>query len=254
MLDRILSTTGPRVQSLNQAELRARAADSDAVCSLAEALVTPGLSVIAEIKRRSPSRGELAAELDPAGRAAAYEAGGAAAISVLTEPHFFSGSLDDLEAVAGTVDVPVLRKDFIVDEAKVWETRATGADALLLIVAAVDQERLHSLLAEAAAAGLEALVEVHNAAEAERARAAGARIIGVNNRDLADFTVDLATAEAVASTLADVPVRVAESGIHGAADAARMASAGYHAVLVGEALVRSADPAALVAELRRAGG
>ena len=208
------------------------------------------MSVVAEVKRRSPSRGELAGALDPAAQSAAYQEGGAAAISVLTEPEFFAGSLADLAAVAGAVDVPVLRKDFIVDPAQIWESVIHGADAVLLIVAVLDDDELTSLLAEAEGAGLDALVEVHAAAEAERAIEAGARIVGVNNRDLTSFDVDLSTAESLAGLVEAAPVRVAESGIFDGDDAARMAAAGYHAVLVGEALVRAGDPAALVAELR----
>ncbi|NNF89407.1 MAG: indole-3-glycerol phosphate synthase TrpC [Acidimicrobiia bacterium] len=253
MLDEILAATRVRVRALDLAEQRHLAVDQAprlAARSLEAALTKPGINVIAEVKRRSPSRGELAPDLDPASQAAAYEAGGAAAISVLTEPEFFSGSLDDLTAVARSVGIPVLRKDFIIDLAQVWESKRAGADALLLIAAALDDELLANLLQEAHGAGLEALVEVHTAPEADRAMSAGARIIGVNNRDLATFTVDLATSESLAARVAAAPARVAESGIHRGADAARMGAAGYTAVLVGEALVRAHDPAALVAELR----
>ncbi len=223
-----------------------------AVRSLAAALAAPGLTVIAEVKRRSPSAGELAPDLDPAGQAAAYQRGGAGAVSVLTEPDFFSGSLDDLAAVREEVTIPVLRKDFIVDAAQIWESRSAGADAVLLIVAVLSDAELSQFIEVAADAGLDALVEVHSPLEASRAEAAGARIVGVNNRDLATFAVDLATAERLAPLISGIPIRVAESGISGAADARRMADAGYQAVLVGEALVRANDPAALVAGMRAA--
>lgn len=253
MLDDIIAATHRRIRTLDRATLRHLAVDRAprlVARSFEAALTRPGINVVAEVKRRSPSRGELAPDLDPVTQAAAYEAGGAAAISVLTEPEFFSGSLDDLEAVARSVEIPVLRKDFIIDSAQVWESKLAGADALLLIAAALDDDQLAKLLQETEGAGLDALVEVHTAEEADRATSAGARIIGVNNRDLATFTVDLATAESLAGRVSAATARVAESGIHTGADAARMGAAGYTAVLVGEALVRADDPAALVAELR----
>jgi indole-3-glycerol phosphate synthase len=233
-------------------DLRRRAAALPPARGFARALTAGRPAVIAEVKRRSPSRGDLAPRLDVVARVEGYVRGGAAAVSVLTEPHHFSGSNDDLVAVRRAVPVPVLRKDFTVAPVQVWEARAIGADAVLLIVAALDGEALGALLAEAAAAGLDALVEVHTEAEVERALAAGATLVGVNNRDLATFEVDLATAERLAPLLGSVPVRVAESGIAVPEDAARMAAAGYHAVLVGESLVRSDDPAGLVARLRGA--
>jgi indole-3-glycerol phosphate synthase len=208
------------------------------------------MSVIAEVKRRSPSRGDLAPDLDPAIQAGRYAAGGAAAISVLTEPEFFGGSAGDLTTVVRKTGIPVLRKDFILDESQIWEARSWGASAVLLIVAALDDAQLTDLIGSAAEVGLDALVEVHDTEEARRAVDAGAEIVGVNNRDLRDFSVDLATAEKVAPLLADVEVTVAESGIFVGADAKRMAAAGYDAVLVGEALVKAEDPAALIEELR----
>lgn len=250
MLDEIIAATRARIADLDGAALRVAATGLPAARSLETALTASGLGIIAEVKRRSPSRGQLAADLDPVERATAYAGGGAAAISVLTEPEFFSGSLDHLVAVRRAVEIPVLRKDFIVSEAQVWESRAAGADAVLLIVAALNDSELTGLLGVAAEAGLDALVEVHTYEEAERAMATKARIVGVNNRDLATFTVDLATAESLAEAVAAAPVRVAESGILAAADARRMTAAGYHAVLVGEALVRAEDPAALVEEFR----
>jgi len=253
MLDDIIAATRMRVPDLDPCALRARARQLPPARSLAAALAAPGLSVIAEVKRQSPSRGVLAPGLDPVGQVGEYAQGGAAAISVLTEPEFFAGSLADLAAVREAVQVPVLRKDFVIDAAQIWESRVAGADAVLLIVAALTDAELRRFIEETTLAGLEALVEVHTDAEAERALAAGAGIVGVNNRDLTSFTVDLATAESLASAVADAPVRVAESGIFTAADAGRMAEAGYQAVLVGEALVTAEDPAALVTELQEAG-
>lgn len=253
ILGEILDATRRRLPDLvvRADEVRTRAESTPPPPSFREALAAPGVSVIAEVKRRSPSRGELASDLDPVELAARYLDGGAAAVSVLTEPDYFSGSLGDLAAVA-ELAVPVLRKDFILHPAQIWEARAAGAAAVLLIVAALDDDELAALLAETAGAGLDALVEVHTPEEAERALSAGAWIVGVNNRDLGDFVVDLAIAEAIAPLLADAEIRVAESGIATPDDAARMAAAGYHAVLVGEALVRAPDPAGLVAALRGA--
>jgi len=253
MLERIVDATRARIAGLDVSGLKSRAQDLPAARSLAGALLAPGMGVIAEVKRRSPSRGELAAGLDPAKQSLAYQEGGAAAISVLTEPEFFDGSLADLEAVRGAVTVPVLRKDFILEPAQVWESKLVGADAVLLIVAALTDRQLEDLIGEADTAGLDALVEVHTHAEAERAMTAGARVVGVNNRDLGSFDIDLATAEALAGPISEAKVRVAESGIFSGAEAERMAACGYHAVLVGEALVRASDPAVLVAELRGMG-
>jgi indole-3-glycerol phosphate synthase len=251
MLATILATTRERVAALPPlAELKARAADSPPVRSLPKALTADGMAVIAEVKRRSPSRGDLAPDLDPVERATAYAGGGAAAISVLTEPLHFGGSDEDLASVRGAVDVPVLRKDFTLVPAQIWEARSIGADAVLLIVAALDDQALATLCETAAEVGVGAIVEVHDAVEAERALEAGATIVGVNNRDLTSFDVDLRTAERLAPLLAAAPVTIAESGIHVPGDAARMAAAGYDAVLVGERLVRSDDPGSLIAGFR----
>lgn len=252
MLERILESTRQRIETLPpERELRARAVDAPPVRDVAGGLLTPGLSVIAEVKRRSPSRGDLDPELDPAGQARRYAAGGAAAVSVLTEPEFFSGSDADLAAVRAAVPIPVLRKDFTLDPRQIWEARAIGADAVLLIVAALADDELRRLHDAAGEAGLAALVEVHDEAETERALACGAAIVGVNNRNLSTFEVDLATAERLAPMLAGVPIRVAESGIFTEDDAGRMAAAGYHAALVGESLVRAADPAGLIRSFAR---
>lgn len=252
MLDEILATVRARLPDVRRDADRIRAAAESAPtpASLRAALSGPGIDVIAEVKRRSPSRGDLAPDLDPVAQARAYAEGGASAISVLTEPTYFSGSPKDLELVATASGLPVLRKDFVLDPVQVWEGAAWGASATLLIAAALDDRELAALVAEASEAGLDALVEVHTEDEARRAVAAGAAIVGVNNRDLGDFSIDLATSERIAPLLGEVPVTVAESGVFTAEDAARMAAAGFDAVLVGEALVRAVDPAALVAELR----
>jgi len=246
MLDEIIANTRDRVARDGQRRFGSGPARRD----FGAALAVEGLQVIAEIKRCSPSRGDLNTELDPVAQALRYEAGGAAAISVLTEPDYFRGSLEDLEAVRSSVSIPVLRKDFIIDRRQVEESRAAGADALLLIVAGLDEPTLVDLLAECESVGIEALVEAHNESEAAVAAAAGARILGVNNRDLATFHTDLAVAERVAGTLPEDRVLVAESGVSNVDGASRMALAGYDAILVGEALVTSPDPAELIRRLR----
>jgi indole-3-glycerol phosphate synthase len=214
------------------------------------ALAAPGLSVIAEIKRRSPSAGDIDSALDPVARAVAYEAGGADAISVLTEPDFFGGSLEDLAAVRASVSVPVLRKDFTRNEAQVWEARAAGADAVLIIVATLDQPVVERLVDLASDIGIDAIVEVHNSDEVARADVAGASIIGVNNRDLGTFRTDLVVAERLATMLPQGVLSIGESGVSSVEGAARMRMAGYDAILVGEALVRSQDPSSFVADLK----
>lgn len=253
ILDEILAATQPRARSARRRvdELRAAAAEAPDARSLEGALRAEGLSVIAEIKRRSPSAGSISAVLDPVALARAYQGGGCAAISVLTEPEYFDGSLQDLEAVRRAVDVPVLRKDFTIDPAQVWEARASGADAVLLIVAALDDETLAACLDTGRAAGVDAIVEVHTETEARRAIDVGARIIGVNNRDLRTFRTDLVVAETIAPIVCHSAITIAESGVSSAEGARRMAESGYDAVLVGEALVRHGDPGALIADLRR---
>ena len=254
MLSEILATADERAEVAAQsiALLREHAAAADAPRDFAGALARPGLSVVAEIKRRSPSAGDIDRSLDPVGQARRYVAGGADAISVLTEPHFFGGSLDDLRAVRAAVDVPVLRKDFTRNEAQLWEARAAGADAVLLIVAALADDQLVRLATAASDIGLAAIVEAHTVAEVHRAVDAGAAIIGVNNRDLHTFRTDLSVAEEAAAQLGTDAITVAESGVSDAEGAARMVRAGYDAILVGEALVRALDPAALVARLKGA--
>ena len=252
MLDEIIVSTHRRIAQLKDRGDRADSfsgARRPSSC-LETALGKPGLGVIGEVKRRSPSRGVLAAGLDPVRQARLYAQAGAAAVSVLTEPEHFGGSNDDLTRVAEAVDVPVLRKDFTLDPAQVWEAAGIGADAVLLIVAILDDRRLRELLEVATQAGLAAVVEVHDAQEARRAIRAGARIVGVNNRNLRDFTVDLGTCLKLAPVLRSVEIRIAESGIHTPRQAAKMADAGYDAILVGEALVRAPDPTGLVLAFR----
>ena len=209
----------------------------------------PGLGVIAEVKRRSPSKGDLAPDLNPMELARAYSAGGAACCSVLTDGKFFGGSAADLTAARSAVDLPVLRKDFTVTAADVADARIMGADAVLLIVAALDDVELADFSSLADELGLDALVEVHDEAEAERAAAMGATLIGVNQRDLVTFDVDTARAVRVAASLPAEVLRVAESGIAGAADIPALVEAGFDAVLVGESLVRSGDPTGAVKTL-----
>lgn len=210
------------------------------------------LTVIAEVKRRSPSRGALAPDLVPRALARAYQAGGAGALSVLTDAEFFAGSPADLSAAREACSLPVLRKDFTVDRRDVIDARIMGADAVLLIVAALTDTDLGMLLELAGEVGLDALVEVHDEAEADRALAAGATLIGVNQRDLTTFAITAGLALRLAPRLPSGTVSVAESGITGGEDARRLADAGYDAVLVGEHLVTSADPAAAVRSLRTA--
>ena len=208
-----------------------------------------GIAVIAEIKRRSPSAGDLDPDLDPVALSRAYEQGGAACLSVLTDVEFFGGSPQDLHAARDSCTLPVLRKDFTVSALDVCDARLMGADAVLLIAAVLSDSELGSFLQVAGACGLEALVEVHDAAELERALAAGARLIGVNQRDLATFEVDRSRAAELAATMPPDVVSVAESGIRDADDVRRLADAGYQAVLVGETLVRAPDRRAAVADL-----
>jgi indole-3-glycerol phosphate synthase len=211
------------------------------------------VAVIAEVKRSSPSKGALAAIGDPAGLARDYEAGGASVISVLTERRRFGGTLQDLTDVRAAVDVPVLRKDFVVTPYQVWEARAHGADLVLLIVAALDQPTLVSLVERVHSLGMTALVEVHDAHEVRRALDAGARVIGVNARDLRTLEVDRSTFGRLADLVPDDVVKVAESGVRGPHDVLEYARAGAHAVLVGECLVTGGDPREAVADLVAAG-
>ena len=212
-----------------------------------------GVAVIAEVKRSSPSVGAIAEIADPAALAGEYEAGGASVISVLTERRRFNGSLDDLVAVKAHVDVPVLRKDFVVAPYQVWEARAFGADLVLLIVAALEQNALVALLERVESLGMTALVEVHDEDEASRAVDAGARVIGVNARNLKTLDVDRDTFARVAPLLPSSVVKVAESGVRGPHDLLAYAAAGADAVLVGEGLVKQHNPRQAVADLVAAG-
>jgi len=213
----------------------------------------PGVGVIAEVKRASPSAGQLADIPDPAELAGEYAAGGARCISVLTESRWFGGSLADFDAVRAAVEVPLLRKDFVVSSYQVHEARAHGADLVLLIVAALEQNVLVGLLERVESLGMTALVEVHTEDEADRALAAGARVIGVNARNLRTLEVDRSVFERIAPGLPNMVVKIAESGVRGPHDLIRYASAGADAVLVGEGLVTKKSPRDAVAELVTAG-
>jgi indole-3-glycerol phosphate synthase len=236
-----------------QGELERRARDLPPARDVESALrPAPGaVALIAEVKQASPSRGILAqgGEFDPVRLARSYAEHGAAAISVLTDEKYFRGSLDALRAVRAAVAVPVLRKDFTIDEYQLWEARAAGADAALLIVAILPPAQLRELLAVAKGAGLAALVEVHTAAELDQALAAGARILGINNRDLRTFETRLETTLTLLPGIPPGPIVVSESGFRGAADVRRVVAAGAHAILVGEALVTAPDVGAKVREL-----
>ena len=207
-------------------------------------------AIIAEVKKASPSKGVLCADFDPARIAVEYSRGGAAAISVLTDKSFFQGSLADLEAVRATVDLPVLRKDFTIATSQIVEAAAHGADAILLIAAILRERELRDFREFAARYGMAALVEVHNRAELDAAIAAGSVIIGVNNRDLTTFHVTLDTSLELAEHIPAGALRISESGIHDAADVARLRAAGYTAFLVGEHLMKSGDAAAALQQLR----
>jgi indole-3-glycerol phosphate synthase len=258
-LDRILENTAAELarrqaaRSLEDVERAARGMPQPV--PFASSLRGTEVAVIAEVKRASPSKGPIAPGVGAVEVARDYIAGGAAAISVLTDERFFHGSLDDLRSVAslahgGAPPVPVLRKDFVLDAYQIAEARAAGADAILLIVAALDDARLAELLQAATGWGLAALIEVHDEAELERALRVGARVVGINNRDLRSFAVDLATTECVARLAPPDVTIVGESGIRTRADVERLGRAGVHAVLVGESLMRAPDRAAAVRELR----
>ena len=252
MLDRILDDAMRRAEDAGSqaAELETLARLAPPPRGFSAALNGPGRSLIAEMKRRSPSRGPLAPGLDATAQAKRYEAAGAAAISVLTDPDHFDGSLDDLIAVSAAVGIPVLRKDFLLDPAQVWESRAAGADAVLLIVAVLGRGGIENMLEVANAAGIDALVEIHDAGEAHLALDSGATLIGVNNRDLKTFETDLEVADRLAHLVKGAGVvSVAESGVSDREAASRMWKLGYDAILVGEALVTADDPGELVKTL-----
>lgn len=220
--------------------------------ALRAALQHEGINVIAEFKRRSPSKGVIRADADLQWIVGRYEAGGAVALSVLTEEHYFDGSLDDLREAKRSVALPVLRKDFVFDEYQVFESAAAGADAVLLIVAVLDDQQLESLrrLAEEEL-GLDALIEVHDEQEMDRAASCGATLIGVNNRDLRTFTVTLETSLRVARVAPRDALLVSESGLNNGADLRRLREHGFHGFLIGESLMRAADPELALRDLRR---
>ncbi|MGA7690102.1 MAG: indole-3-glycerol phosphate synthase TrpC [Jiangellales bacterium] len=246
-----------REQTVSLDTLKERALRMQPALDPLPLLRSPGVSVIAEVKRASPSQGTLAPIDDPAELARSYAAGGAAAISVLTESRRFGGSLGDLAAVRAAVEVPVLRKDFVVSSYQLWEARAVGADMVLLMASVLDQQALECLIDRARSIGLTPLVEAHTDIEVERSLVAGAQLLGINNRDLTTLRVDLATFARLAPLVPPAVVRVAESGIRGPHDVFELAQAGADAVLVGTSLVSGSvagtDPAAAVADLVAAG-
>ncbi len=250
ILDRKVEELACRRASVPEAEMRARAADAPcAPRDMLAALRGEQVSLIAEVKRASPSKGLLTKDFAPVLTAAAYAHNGAAAISVLTDADFFQGSLAYLRAIRNAVEIPLLRKDFVIDPYQVYEGRAAGADAILLIVAALTDAQLADLYALTVELGMTALVEAHHEYEMERAQRLGAKLIGINNRDLKTFQVDLATTGRLAGLVDDDVVLVAESGIHTAADVRAMGRLGASAILVGESLMKAADTVARTREL-----
>ncbi len=259
ILDEIMAHKRKELEARRQvvplADLKARGADLPPSLDFAAALRGEGVSLIAEIKRASPSRGLLCADFDPARLATTYAANGAAAISVLTDEKFFQGKLEYLDRIREALGatIPLLRKDFIFDPYQVYEARAHAADALLLIAAVLPNETLAELLALTHELGMTALVEVHDEQEVERVLPLHPRVVGINNRDLRDFSVDLATFGRLRSLLPCDTIAVAESGVHTAADVRRLAKMGADAVLVGESLVTARDRPAKVQELAAGG-
>jgi indole-3-glycerol phosphate synthase len=253
ILDGVRADLAERQQAVPLDRLKQAAARAPSPRDVAGAFSGPEVAVIAEVKRASPSKGALAAIADPAGLAIDYEAGGARVISVLTEQRRFGGSLEDLAAVRDAVGVPILRKDFIISAYQLWEARARGADLVLLIVAALEQNALVSLVERAASIGLVPLVEVHTEAELDRALNAGATLLGINARNLATLEVDRAIFGQLAPKVPDGVIKIAESGVRGPHDLLAYAAAGADAVLVGESLVTGKDPRTAVADLVTAG-
>lgn len=239
-----------RNTSQQRAELERTAANRRDVRNFRAALTASQPAIISEIKKASPSKGILSKDFNPAAIAQVYEAGGAAAISVLTDREFFKGSLDDLLAARAAIQLPVLRKDFTIDEFHVVEAAAHGADAILLIAALIDESELRRFRELAATYHMASLVEVHDETELDRALASGAEILGVNNRNLHTFEVTLETSVRLAEKIPSGIVKVSESGIHSSADVKLLRAAGFHAFLVGEHLMKSPDPAAALRELR----
>ncbi len=253
ILDDVRVDLAERQSTTSLEDLKAAARRAPEARNPIATFLADGVSVIAEVKRSSPSRGELAAIKDPAALAVDYEAGGAATISVLTEERRFGGRLEDLRAVRAAVSVPVLRKDFTLTSYQLWEARAAGADLALLIVAALDQNQLECLVDRATSIGLTPLVEVHDETEVERALDAGARVVGVNARNLRTLAVDRSTFARLAPRIPDDVVRIAESGVRGPRDVFEYAKQGADVVLVGESLVVGKDPRTAVADLVSAG-
>lgn len=257
ILERILAKRRKRVEEaraqVSLAEMRRRAASQPETRSLLEPLLDPDFPrrrfVIAEVKRASPSAGLIRPDLDAVKLAEVYRNAGAGAISILTEVDFFRGRPQDLIEIRGRIDLPLLRKDFIIDEYQVLESRALGADVLLLIVAALTPAELERLLGATRETGMEAIVEVHDQKDLDTALRAGARIVGVNNRDLKSFEVNLETALRLSDSIPDPVARIAESGIRTRNDVEILSNAGYHGFLIGETLLRSADPGGSLREL-----
>ena len=245
ILQRIVETKRSEVEALKRSlsRLRDRAEDAppprDFIGSLRGG---NSVAVIAEIKRRSPGAGEIRPDLDPLLLGPTYESGGAAALSVLTDEEYFGGSLGDLAGVRGLVEIPVLRKDFVIDESQVYESRGAGADAILLIVRILENDRLRALRTLAEELGMSVLVEAHDGAEVERGLEAGAALLGINNRNLQTFKTRIDTTLSLAARVPPSVVLVSESGIHTAADVCSVGEKGVDAVLVGESLLRQEDP------------
>ena len=239
-----------RRTAANRPEWERRAGKRSRTRDFRAALTSRPCAIIAEVKKASPSAGTLTRNFDPAALARTYAEGGAVALSVLTDREFFEGTLADLEAARGSVDLPVLRKDFTIDEAQVVEAAAHGADAILLIAALLEESELRRFRELASGFGMSALVEVHDQAELDVALASGAAIVGVNNRNLHTFEVDLQTSLRLAEKIPAGVVKVTESGIHSSADVRRLAAAGFDAFLVGEHLMKSADPLAALRQLQ----
>ncbi|MCU0240979.1 MAG: indole-3-glycerol phosphate synthase TrpC [Vicinamibacteria bacterium] len=257
VLDRILVRTRERVRARQEREDLARVMASAKATPDARGLARKlsqrrhQVNIIAEFKRRSPSRGAIRADGDPALIAREYDSAGAAAMSVLTDEDFFGGSLADLAAARTAVSLPILRKDFVIDAYQIWEAKRAQADAVLLIVAALSHENLRALFAEAKRAGLDALVEVHDRAELDTALALGARLIGVNNRNLKTLAVSLDTSLRLITAIPDETVAVAESGLHSADDIRRLRDAGFDAFLIGEHFMSAPRPGEALATLLR---
>ena len=252
ILQRIVETKRAEVEALRRSfsGLRDRAEDAPPAKNFISSLQGgDGVAIIAEIKRRSPGAGEIRTDLDPLRLGPRYETGGAAALSILTDAEYFGGSLGDLAGVRGLVKIPVLRKDFVIDESQVYEARGAGADAILLIVSILDDGRLRSLRTLAEELGMSVLVEAHDGAEVERGLAAGARLLGINNRNLRTFETRIDVTLSLAAQVPPSVVLVSESGIHTPADVRSVGESGVDAVLVGESLLRQEDPGAGVTSL-----